>query len=200
MYPKCALFLPLYRQERDFLQELLSIGRSSWTHWIIYATGIYLQPIYGFFLSKLMQCGFLIMDETPIQALYEEGRRAQFKSYFLLIRSGVDVLNPILLFQYTATRTRALHSQTRENAKKFLSGTESGFYLMEDGYTGYYKVGEVKRCCCYAHIRHYLLESIPKGREKDFTNLAVQGVLYCDEFFAYEHNYKEKGLCYKQIR
>ena len=35
--------------------------------------------------------------------------------------------------------------------------------------------------------------------EKDYTNPAVQGVLYCDRLFAFERSYKEKGLSHKQI-
>ena len=71
---------------------------------------------------------------------------------------------------------------------------------MADGYQGYNKVKETKRCCCFAHIRRYLLEAIPKGHEKDYSNPAVQGVLYCNKLFEYERSYKEKGLSFKQIQ
>ena len=70
---------------------------------------------------------------------------------------------------------------------------------MADGYQGYNKVQETNRCCCFAHIRRYLLESIPKGMDKDYTNPAVQGGLYCEKLFAYERSYREKGLSHKQI-
>lgn len=64
----------------------------------------------------------------------------------------------------------------------------------------YNNVQETNRCCCYAHIRRYLLEAIPKGQEKDYSNPAVQGVLYCNKLFEYERTYKEKGLSHKQIK
>lgn len=70
---------------------------------------------------------------------------------------------------------------------------------MVDGYLGYNKLKDAKRCCCWAHIRRYLLEAIPKGMEKDYSNPAVQGVLYCNKLFEYERSYKEKGLSHKQI-
>lgn len=70
---------------------------------------------------------------------------------------------------------------------------------MADGYQGYNKVKETNRCCCWAHIRRYLPESIPKGMDKDYTNPAVQGFLYCEKLFAYERSYNEKGLSHKQI-
>lgn len=192
-YQKYGLYLPLYRQEQDFLQLGAPITRTSMAHWIITAGQQYLQPMYDFFHRKLLERRFLMMDETPVQVLKETDRRAQSKSYFWLIRTGEDGLNPIILYNYTPTRAG-------ENAKQFLKGIEPGFYLMADGYQGYNKVKETKRCCCWAHIRRYLLEAIPKGQEKDYSHPAVQGVLYCDKLFAYERTYKEKGLSFKQIQ
>ena len=65
---------------------------------------------------------------------------------------------------------------------------------MADGFRGYNKLKNVKRCCGYAHIRRYFMEAIPKGHEKDFNHPAVQGVLYCNKLFEYERTYKEKKL------
>lgn len=193
LYRKYGLYIPLYRQEQDFLQMSAPIGRTSMAHWIITAGQEYMQPMYDYFHRELLKRRFLMMDETPIQVLKEEGRKAQSKSYFWLIRTGEDGLNPIILYNYTPTRAG-------ENAKQFLKGIEQGFYLMADGYQGYNKVKETKRCCCFAHIRRYLLEAIPKGHEKDYSNPAVQGVLYCNKLFEYERSYKEKGLSFKQIQ
>ena len=193
LYRKYGLYIPLYRQEQDFLQMSAPIGRTSMAHWIIIASQEYIQPMYDYFHRELLKRRFLMMDETPIQVLKEEGRRAQSKSYFWLTRTGEDGLNPIILYNYTPTRAG-------ENAKQFLKGIEPGFYLMADGYQGYNKVKETKRCCCWAHIRRYLLEAIPNGREKDYSNPAVQGVLYCNKLFEYERSYKEKSLSFKQIK
>lgn len=192
LYRKYGLYIPLYRQEQDFLQQSAPIGRASMAHWIITAAREYIQPMYDYFHRELLKRRFLMMDETPVQVLKEEGRRAQSKSYFWLVRTGEDGLNPIILYNYTPTRAG-------ENAKRFLNGIMPGFYLMADGYQGYNKVNETNRCCCWAHIRRYLLEAIPKGREKDYSNPAVQGVLYCNKLFEYERSYKEKGLSFKQI-
>lgn len=192
LYRKYGLYIPLYRQEQDFLQMSAPIGRTSMAHWIITVAQECIQPMYDYFHRELLKRRFLMMDETPIQVLKEEGRRAQSKSYFWLVRTGEDGLNPIILYNYTSTRAG-------ENAKQFLNGIEPGFYLMADGYQGYNKVKETKRCCCWAHIRRYLLEAIPKGHEKDYSNPAVQGVLYCNKLFEYERTYKEKGLSFKQI-
>jgi len=192
LYRKYGLYIPLYRQGQDFLQMNAPIGRTSMAHWIITAGKEYIQPLYDYFHQELLKRRFLMMDETPVQVLKEEGRRAQSKSYFWVVRTGEDGLKPIILYNYTPTRAG-------ENARQFLNGIAPGFYLMADGYQGYNKVKETNRCCCYAHIRRYLLEAIPKGQGRDYSNQAVQGVLYCNKLFEYERTYKEKGLSYKQI-
>ncbi len=192
LYRKYGLYIPLYRQEQDFLGQSAPIGRASMAHWIITAAQEYMQPVYDYFHRELLKRRFLMMDETPVQVLKEDGRRAQSKSYFWLVRTGEDGLDPIILYNYTPTRAG-------ENAKRFLDGIMPGFYLMADGYQGYNKINETNRCCCWAHIRRYLLEAIPKGQEKDYSNPAVQGVLYCNKLFEYERSYKEKGLSFKQI-
>ena len=124
---KYGLYIPLYRQEKDFLQLNAPISRTSMAHWIITAAKEYIQPLYDYFHRQLLQRRFLMMDETPVQVLKEEGRRAQTKSYLWVMRTGEDGRNPIILYNYTPTRAG-------ENAKRFLNGIMPGFYLMADGY------------------------------------------------------------------
>ena len=50
-------------------------------------------------------------------------------------------------------------------------------------FAGYNKLKRFRRCCCYAHLRRYFIEAIPKGHEKDFTDPGVQGMLYCNKLF-----------------
>ena len=192
MYEKFVNSKPLYRQEKDFENFGVTITRSAMAYWIIYSANNYLKPVCDYLKRQLLKRNYLCADETPIQVLKEPGRRAQAKSYIWLIRTGDDGMPTIITFNYTPTRAGV-------NAEKFLQDAPDGFYLMVDGYQGYNKVTNAKRCCCYAHIRRYLIEAIPKGHEKDYTDPAVQGVLYCNKLFAYERSYKEKGLSYKQI-
>lgn len=104
LYRKYDLYIPLYRQEKDFLEQSAPIGRTSMAHWIIISGNEYIQPMYDYFHRELLKCRFLMMDETPAQVLKEEGRRAQTKSYFWVIRSGEDRFNPIILYNYAPTR------------------------------------------------------------------------------------------------
>lgn len=38
---------------------------------------------------------------------------------------------------------------------------------MTDGFSGYSKLSNPNRCCCYAHLRRYFIDSIPAGKEND---------------------------------
>ena len=106
-----------------------------------------------------------------------------------LFRSGEDDTPPIVLYKYASTHSGDV-------AKEFLKGFKG--YLMADGYTGYNKVQDIKRCCCFVHIRRYFFDAIPKGKNRDISCPAVLGVEYCDKLFAYERHFKEKGYSYKQ--
>ena len=192
MYQKFVNSLPYYRQVEDFKQYGVKVTRTTLANWAIYCTKNYFKPMYDYFHRELLKRQFLMADETPMQVLKEDGRRAQTKSYLWLMRSGEDNLNPIILYKYTETRAG-------ENAAEFLNGIQKDTYLMVDGYQGYNKVPGVKLTNCWAHVRRYLIEAIPKGHDNDYTEPAVQGVLYIDKLFNYERTYREKGYTFKQI-
>ena len=193
MYGKFINALPYYRQEKDFENQFgVKIGRGTMAHWTIYCAENYFSPMIGYFHRQLVKRKYVAADETPIQVLKEAGRRPQSKSYVWLFRSGDDGLNPVIVYQYHPTRNG-------DAAAEFFQESAPGTYINADGYAGYNKLKGFKRCCCYAHIRRYFLEAIPKGKEKDYTDPAVQGFLYCNKLFEYERSYREKGLSYKQI-
>ena len=192
MYQKFCNSMPFERQSKDMKQYGVNIGRSTMASWAIYCTEHYLKPMYDFYHRELLKRNFLMADETPVQVLKEEGRRPETKSYMWLFRTGNDGLKPIILYYYSPTRAGS-------NASDFLKGINPGTYLTVDGYQGYNSVEGVKICNCWAHVRRYLLEAIPTGKEKDFNEPAVQGFLYVESLFSYERQYREKGLTPNQI-
>ena len=193
MYGKFINALPFYRQEKDFENQFgVKISRGTMARWTIYCAEHYFTPMIDHFHRLLTKRKYVAADETPIQVLKEADRRPQTKSYVWLFRSGDDGQSPIIIYQYHPTRNG-------DAAAKFFEESEPGTYIIADGYAGYNKLKDFKRCCCYAHIRRYFWEAISKGREKDYTDPAVQGFLYCNKLFEYERSYREKGLSYKQI-
>lgn len=120
--------------------------------------------MYEFFHRKLLEREFLKADETTTQVLDEPCRRPQSKSYMWLYRTGEDGNPDIILYGYSETRAG-------DNAKAFLNGFKG--YLECDGYQGYNKVSDIKRCSCWAHVRRYLIDAVPKDKQYDYSNPAV---------------------------
>lgn len=189
MYQKFANAIPCYRQEKDWIQYGIKLSRNTLANWIIYCSSHYLEPLYEYFHRKMLQRNYLMADETRIQVLKEDGRAATTQSFMWLYRTGEDKLPPIILYEYTETRSG-------ENVARFLKGFRG--YLETDGYQGYNLVPDIKRCVCWAHIRRYWLEAIPKGKEYDYTHPAVQGFQFCEKLFSLEkridaHHYRSEN-------
>ena len=191
MYQKFCNALPYFRQEKDWKQYGASITRKTMANWVIQNSEAFFLPMYEYFQRKLLEREFAMADETPLQVLHEPGRRAQTQSYMWLFRSGEDGLPPIILYKYSETRAG-------ENAVDFLRGFKG--YLMCDGYSGYNKVPDAKRTACWAHIRRYLTDAIPKGKALDYTQPSVQGVMYVNQLFHLEDIIKAKHTSFDAIK
>lgn len=150
-YQKFCQSVPLYRQEKDWEQMGVSIGRATLSNWLIKNAEEFFTPMFDYFHKRLLERSFIMADETPFQVLNEKDKRPQSKSYMWVFRSGEDEGPPIVLYRYYKTRAGA-------NAKEFLDGFHG--YLMTDGYTGYNVVPDVTRTACWAHARRYLVEAI----------------------------------------
>ena len=191
MYQKFCNGLPYFRQEKDWKQYGASITRATMANWVIQNSEAFFLPMYEFFHRKLLEREFAMADETPLQVLHEPDRRAQTKSYMWLFRSGEDGSPPIILYKYSETRAG-------DNAVDFLHGFKG--YLMCDGYSGYNKVPDAKRTACWAHIRRYLTDAIPKGKALDYTQPPVQGVMYINQLFHLEDVIKKKYTSFDAIK
>ena len=189
MYQKYANAMPLYRQEQDWKQMGVILSRATLANWIIYCSGNYFSPLYEYFHRELLKRRFLMADETRVQILKEPGRNAETDSYMWLFRTGEDGLPPIILYKYTVTRAKF-------NAEEFLNGFKG--YLETDGYQGYNNLSGIKRCCCWAHLRRYFVEAVPKGKELDYSNPAAQAIQYCNRLFEYERLSREKSHSFEE--
>ena len=191
MYQKFCNGLPYCRQEKDWKQYGAAITRATMANWVIHNSEAFFLPMYEYFHRKLLERGFAMADETPLQVLHEPGRRAQTKSYMWLFRSGEDGGPPIILYKYSETRAG-------DNAVDFLHGSKG--YLMCDGYSGYNKGPDAKRTACWAHIRRYLTDAIPKGKELDYAQPSVQGIMYINQLFHLEDVIKAKYTSFDAIK
>lgn len=191
VYQKYCNGMPLYRIEQDLDRLGAKVSRATLANWIIKNTEAFFTPMYEYFHRKLLARSFAMADETPVQVLHEPERRAQTKSYMWLFRSGEDGDVPIIIYKYSETRAGG-------TAVDFLNGFQG--YLMCDGYSGYNKVKTAKRLACWAHIRRYLIDAIPKGKQLDYTQPPVQGVMYINRLFDKEDKIRQKYKTFDAIK
>ena len=184
MHQKYQNGLPLKRQEADWKQLGVALSRATLANWIIYCADHYLCHVYEYFHRQLLKRRYLMADETRVQVLNEPERNPETDSWMWLFRSGEDGLPPILLYHYTETRAKF-------HAASFLQGFRG--YLETDGYQGYNNLPDIRRCSCWAHVRRYFTDAIPKGKEYDYSLPAVQGVQFCSRLFDCERYSKAKG-------
>ena len=75
--------MPLYRQEKDWLQYGFELSLATMANWVIECTDKYLRVLYEFYHRLLLSIEFAMADESPIQVLKEEGHEATAKSYVI---------------------------------------------------------------------------------------------------------------------
>ena len=175
--------LPLYRQEKDWKQYGAQISRTTLANWIIYCSQNYFQPMYDYFHRELLKRNFAMADETRVQVLNEEGRRAQTQSFMWLFRSGEDGLPAIILYGYSPTRSGS-------HAREFLEGYSG--YLETDGYQGYNNLQGSDAAPAGRISVDTSSMPFPKENSMTTSQPAVQGVQYCNRLFAIEDSINKK--------
>lgn len=184
MYQKYMMSVPLYRQEKDFLRMGACLKRDMMANWIIRSSEYWLKPVYELMHKQLLKCEVIMSDETTWQVNKEKGKKASSKSYIWIHRSGNCEGPPIILYQYTRSRSG-------DHAKKFLENFQG--YHVSDAYAGYEKVEGIIRCLCFSHLRRYYLDAIPldSGKKEITGSGAAIGRAYCDKLFKLERKWKE---------
>ena len=184
MYQKYKLSVPLYRQEEYFQRMGAELKRDIMAYWVIRCAEDWLKPLYDRMHQQLIQYSIIMSDETTWQVNHEEGKKASSKSYIWIHRSGSCEGPPIILYEYTKTRSG-------DHAKEFLEGFH-GFHV-SDAYAGYEKVEGITRCLCFSHLRRYYIDAIPldSGKKEISGSGGAIGRAYCDKLFRLERKWKE---------
>lgn len=141
--------LPLYRLEEQFSQLGASLSRQTLSNWVIAATEKWVTPLYELMKKYLLNETALHADETTVQVLNEDGRKATSKSYMWLYRS-ISQSQPCILYDYQTTRSA-------KHVKKFLEDFTG--VLHTDGYGGYEGIPGVTLSGCWAHARRKFVEA-----------------------------------------
>ena len=180
MTQKFVMGSPLYRQEQELKRNGIMLSRQTMSNWLLKASADWLAPVYKRLYELLLRETVLHADETTLQVLHEDGKKAQTKSYMWLYRTSGCCEHPIVLYDYQPDRKAS-------RPKEFLDGFSG--YLHADGYAGYHNLPEnIVVVGCWAHARRKFdeaLNSIPEKEREGCTALA--GKRYCDKLFAIEN-------------
>ena len=184
VYQKYQLALPLYRQEQDFKAKDIPLSRQTLANWLIYAAGKYGKPIYDAMKEDLLKNPCIHADETKVQVLRENDRKATTKSQMWCYCSTKQSGKYNVLFNYTRTRNG-------DNAVQFL-GDYSG-YIVCDGFDGYNKV-QATRCGCWVHVRRKFVECLPNVKPLPKDSIAAQGIRKIDHICKLAEEIEEEPI------
>lgn len=179
IYEKYAKAVPLHRQEKDLKSKGIPLLKATMSNWVCDAAENWCMPILKKMKEELLSGKVIHADETVLQVLHEEGRKATTDSRMWVYCNGKMSAHSNIIFDYKPTRKG-------ENAQKFLQGFHG--YLVRDGYSGYHILQDVKHCGCMTHARRYFVNAMPKDAEQQKTSAAAKAVRYFNQI------YHEEGL------
>lgn len=175
IYDKFILYLPLYRQVKEWERYGLLTNDKNLSNWVIRVAEDWLQPVYNLIQQLLTTKSVLHIDETYAQILKRsDGRPGQSNAYNWVCRSVANEGPIMILFKSALTRSRAVLES--------LIGSFKGIVIC-DGYAAYGKIANVHFANCWAHVRRYWLKAESKNGQV--------GVAYCDKLFQIERKIKD---------
>ena len=175
--------LPLYRQSKMLQRIGVEIARGTLAAWVI-RCGELIQPLINLLQEQLLQYDIQQMDETTLQVLKEDGKKAQSKSYIWVQRGGPPG-QQVTLFTYDPSRAQRV-------ADELLTDYQG--YLQTDGYAGYDGVcakNGLRQVGCFAHARRKFDEALNAQGKNSKTGKARKGLLSIQKLYRIEKQIKD---------
>ena len=168
--------LPVYRQIERFKRERIKIPSSTINGWQESVSSL-LWPLYENLKRRVLQQGYLQVDETPIQVLDKTKKGKTHRGYHWIYYSPLE---NTVLFDYR-------HGRSREGPSELLKNFNG--YLQTDGYKVYdilSKRKEIVHLNCMAHARRGFEKALPYDKEKADYAMDMFQKLYAIESKARE--------------
>lgn len=145
--------MPLNRQEAEFARNGVNLDRQKMAYWVVRCSDEYFSLLYDEMKKHLLQCRYNQADETRVQVLHEDGRKATTESWMWVYRTSEKVHDPpVILFSYEQTRG-GFHP------REFLAGYKG--YLTTDACPSYRKFpAEIIVTGCMVHCRRYFHDAL----------------------------------------
>ena len=180
---KYADGLPLYRLEDIFKRQGIELTRGTMARWVI-AVAEASRPIWNVLSDKWRESFYVACDETILQVLKENGRKAESKSW-MIVRSTPLGPKKIILFDYSTSRST-----------KAITDLFEGFegFLQSDGLSSYDEIAShdgVHRLGCNMHGRRRF-ESAEVSGAKSGQSLGAEGLQFYKELYDIEDEIRDK--------
>lgn len=178
---KYADGLPLYRQEEIFKRQEIDLSRASMARWIVVAAKA-ARPLWNMLEERLLEASYVACDETHVQVLKEEGRKATSKSWMWL-RTNPSDTEKIILFDYDPHRSGEVAKRLFLNYRGILQCDGYGAYNILEKQPGLTRIG------CNMHGRRGF-KNAAEGSSKS-KKLAETGLKFYQALYAIEEEAKE---------
>lgn len=178
---------PVYKISSDFKSHALNLSDQTISNWILRTSEVYGRPLYERMWDHLLKSDYINADETTVQVLNEEGRKAQTKSYMWVFCDN-HTAKPLVLFKYAASRNGDVAKKALENYKGIVQC---------DGYDGYNKVNGIIRTGCFAHVRrkfHEALKAVDPKLPKEASASEREALKRCNRLFELDRKAKEQPV------
>ena len=147
--------LPFYRQEKRLQYIGADISRANLANWAVRA-GEKCRPIIRELEKHITSGEVLGADETPVQVLKENGRKAESKSWMWVLKGGPPD-KPGIIFRYDTSRGSEVPTNILENFSGWLQSDDYGAYAtaLKRLNTERDENTRISHVLCWAHARRY---------------------------------------------
>src|SRR5690554_6500159 len=175
---KYADGLPLYRQEQMLKRLGHEVSRTSMAHWIIRLNDVF-KPLINLMRETQNGSDYLQADESRIQVLKEDGKKAQSDKWMWVTRGGPPG-KPSVLFEYDPSRGGKVPVRLLDDFQGILQA---------DGYSGYGQVcreNKLTRIGCWDHARRKFVEASRAAPAKGKPSKADVALSHIRKLYAVE--------------
>jgi len=151
--------IPFYRLSKMLDRIDVNISRATLCNWMIEAFEK-MHPFFKIFDEEMRKGNVMRMDETPLQVICEDGRKAENKSYMWVAIGNLGKGKDLVRYRYFPSRSASV-------ANELLEGYSG--YLQTDGYSAYNNAvsnGNIIHVGCFAHARRYFNDAYEASKKK----------------------------------
>ena len=161
--------LPLYRQERIFTRQGVSLSRQTTCDWMAQCAGL-LEPIWKAMKARILRSNVVMTDDTPVP-VQDADVKGKNRTGRLWAYLG-DRDHRFVVYDYSP-------DHRAEWPELFLKPYTSG-YLQSDGYSGYDRIHArgIVAVGCWAHARRKFHEATSSDEKRAKQALEWIGRLY----------------------